>query len=611
MHTYARDGSAPDPTKAPSFSRDHTMACRHWRSLVLAATLILVLGTTNTPAQAQSGPAPQPPFAPAATSWLNATTGYVLGEGDCPPMQSGCTSILMTRDGGRTFTRLPGPPVPVATRDPAAALAVSQVLFVSRQVGYAWGPGLWMTTDGARHWSLLTPANVIAVLRAVHAVDVLAMTCALAAAHCAAPELNVWRASTGRTTLSLVSRLAGDGLWEAAQNGQIGVITLASVPTAGPDRLWRTDNGGASWSPGRQPCDSEAAATPRAVAVSRDGSILVVCGEPPSASQQLKVLYASADVGTTFVDVGQAPLNGVVQEVAAYSRDTVAVTVFSGADEIYVSGDGGLHYNTSTVAGGGAPLTSLAWTSPTSAVAVEGGPGLAGPDRLLESLDAGAHWTTLPITSTTPPPRITAGEVWDGAVRTQALAAAACLEGPTTSTSTAMPCLRRYLLAHGAPTGAVTFVLHNHAYLIGWRPGTISAGDELSLLPMDCGCSKLVLQPPSGLITAPVPRPGGTGWAALARWYPLPGGGTGLTPAGINGSIESESANGTSVTLQYPLVNRCASCAVPYRLRVLVRLGAANTLGPAVSLGPCLVPGVTTPPDPAVMRCPPVEAWLT
>ncbi len=608
MFTRARDCTVRDLMVAPPLSVARPVVQRHWRLLVLAAALMLTLAIAPTQAEAQAPPTSQTRLAPAATSWLSATTGFVLGEGDCPPMQSGCTSILMTRDGGRTFTRWPGPPVPVATRDPAAALAVSHVLFVSLQVGYAWGPGLWMTTDGARHWRSLPPTNVIAVLPAVHAVDVLALSCPPTAAHCAAPEMNVWRASTGRTTLVLVTRLVGGGLWEAAQSGQIGVIALASVPTAGPNRLWRTNDGGASWSPGRQPCDRGSAGAPGAVAVSRDGSILVVCGEPPSASQQLKVLYASADGGTTFVDVGQAPLYGVIQEVAAYSRDTVAMTVFSGTDEIYVSGDGGLHYTTSTVAGGGAPLTSLAWTGPTSAVAVEGGPGLGGPDRLLESLDAGAHWATLPLVSATPPLRMTARAVWSGAVRIQAMAAAACLQGVTTAAG--MPCLGRYLLAHGAPPDAVAYVVHDHAYLIGWRPGAISVGEELSLIPMDCGCRKLVLQAPSGSQATPVPQPGGSGWAALARWYRLPGGGTGLTLAGLNGSVESESASGTSVTLQYPLVNRCASCAVPYHLRVMVRLGAASALGPAVSLGPCLAPGLTAPPDPAVMRCPPVETWL-
>ena len=605
MHTRSRDNAASDQTVRP---RRETRARRRGRVRVLAVALVLALGTVDTSAQAGAQPALQSDFAPVATSWLNASTGYVLGEGACPLPQTGCTSVMMTSDGGRTFSRLPGPRTPLASLDGSTTHAVSRLLFVTPLVGYAWGPGLWLTTDGARHWTLLATTNVIAVLHSENAVDVLALSCPPTATTCESPQLDVWRAPIGHIALSMVTRLEGSGQWEAADNGEIAVITLASVPTAGPSRLWRSSNGGATWSTGHQPCTAGPATEPDAVAVSRDGSILVVCGGPSGAGQQQKVLYASADAGATFVDVGPTPLNGMAQGVAAFGRDTLAVTARSGGDEIYVSVDGGLHYATTTVSGGGTPLTSLAWTGPTSVVVIEGSPGQAGPNRLLMSTDFGARWMTLSFTGVTSASAITSSAIWVGALRAQAPAAAACLERSASSVS--MSCLRDYLLTHGAPIGAVTFVMRFHAYLVGWRPGAIPVGDELSLIPMDCGCSQLVLGPPSGTITTPVPHPGGPGWAALGHWYPLPGGGTGLTLAGLTGWVETDPTSGRSLTLQYPIVNRCASCTIPYHLRVLVRLTATGAPQRAVSLGPCLVPGAT-PSDPNVPRCPPVEAWLT
>ena len=593
------------PDQALAHRRDATSQ-RHGRVWVLAVVLVLALGAVDTSAPAGAQPALQSYFAPAATSWLNTPTGYVLGEGACVIPQTGCTSVLLTRDGGQTFSRLPGPPVPIASQDGAAVLAVSHLLFVNSQVGYAWGPGLWMTSDGARHWTTLSPTNVITVLHAENAVDVLALSCDPIAATCESPQLDVWRAPIGHTALTLATRLAGGGQWEAADVGAVGVI--ASASTIGPNRLWRSNDGGASWSVGQQPCNASSATVPGAVAVTRGGGILVVCGGPPGAGQQQKTLYASADDGTTFVDVGPTPLGGLVQEVAAFGRDTLAITARSGADDIYVSVDGGLHYTTTVVSNGGAALTSLAWTSPSRAVVVEGGPGRAGPNHLLVSTDFGARWTVLPVSSARPAAPITASAVWPGAVRAQALGAAACLQG--TRTSATMPCLRNFLLVHGAPMGAVTFVVNQHAYLIGWRPGAIAVGDELSLVPMDCGCSQLVVATSTGIVTTPHPQPGGPGWASLARWYPLPGGGSGLTLAGLNGWVESDPASGRSIVLQYPLVNRCASCAVPYRLRVRVPLSVTGEVQPTVSLGPCLVPGAT-PPDRNVPRCPPVMAWLT
>ncbi len=600
------EGYDPSEVAVARTRQRHGLIAQRWRVGLLATAAMIVFGTPAIASSAGLAPLGQTTFAPAATSWLNASTGFVLGENACVVRLSNCTSILYTRDGGRTFTSAPGPPVPLAPRDPASTEAVSRLLFVSPRVGYAWGPGIWMTTDGARHWTLIGPTHVVAVLAGAGMVDVLAQSCAASAATCASPGLTVWRAPIGVASLSLTTRLVGAGQWLAAEQGNVGVIALVSVPTVGPSQLWRSLDGGATWSVGRQPCDPRAAMAPGAVAVTQ-GGILVECGGSPGSGQQAKVLFASADGGTTFVDVGTAPLNGGLEQVAAYGLDTVALTASSGADEIDVSLDGGLHYTTTTIAGGGASLTSLAWTGPTSAVVVEGGPGVAGPDRLLVTLDAGVHWRTLPLRATPAPP-ISANTVWAGSVRTQASAAAACLERSTSAAS--MSCLRGYLLSHGAPMGAVTFVMYFHAYLVGWRPGAIRVGDELSLVPMDCGCEQMVLFTPASGVTTPVPHPGGPRWTALARFYPLPGGGSGLALAGLSGWVESGSPSPNAVTLQYPLVNRCSSCAVPYRLRVTVHLDASGTPGPAVDLGPCLVSGAAHPPDRNVTRCPPVEAWL-
>ena len=607
MRTHVSKNGTRDVAVVPRRRWASAMTRRRWRLGALGAAAMLALGTPTAATSAGSPPTAHSAFAPAATSWLSPVTGFVLGEGACAPRPSNCTSILATRDGGRTFTREPGPPVPLTPQDPAAVLAVSRLVFVSLQVGYAWGPGLWMTTDGARHWTVLAPTNVVAVLPSAQAVDVLAQTCAASAPSCASPGLVVWRAPLGGVRMSRVARLAGTGQWMSAQQGQVGVIALTSLPPIGSSQLWRTENGGVTWSVGDQPCSQLAQMSPGAVTVTRGGSILVVCAGSPGTGQQSKVLFASSDGGTTFVDVGPVPLTGGLGQVAAYGVDVVALTATSGAGEIDVSADGGLHYVTTTLAGGGASLTNLAWTSPTSAVVVEGGPGVAGPDRLLVSHDGGVHWATLPLTLTAPAPPVTARAVWPGAVRIQPSAATACLYDSRIAST---PCLEHYLLAHGAPKSAVAFVQHYRAYLIAWRPGAINFGEELTLVPEDCGCRTTVLVTSKGRLTLPFPRPGGPGWTALARWYPLPTGGSGLGLAGFSGWVESDPATGNTATLQYPLLNMCSACIVPYRLRVLVRLDAAGVPEPAVSLGPCLLPGATHPPDRNVPRCPPVEAWL-
>ena len=96
------------------------MIAQRWRVGLVTAAAMIVFGTPAIATSAGLSPLAQSAFAPAATSWLNASTGFVLGENACVVRLSNCTSILFTRAGGRTFTSASGPPVSLASRDPAS-----------------------------------------------------------------------------------------------------------------------------------------------------------------------------------------------------------------------------------------------------------------------------------------------------------------------------------------------------------------------------------------------------------------------------------------------------------------------------------------------------------
>ena len=542
-------------------------------------------------------------FLPSAVSWLNASDGFVLGEGDCPLPAPGCTSVLRTRDGGRTFTRLPGPPVPLATRDPSTTLAVSQLLFVDPEVGYAYGPGLWMTTDGARHWHLLAPTNVMTVIVGT-AVDVLTLACSSGGPACTATGLDVWRAPPGQDTLALAAHLPGPGTgeWSAALSGDRGVITLANAPGTGPSRLWRTDDGGATWIAGTPPC----AMDPVATAATGQGELLVACTGSAGAGQQAKTLFASRDDARTFHAVGTAPLEGLLTQVAADGPYAIVLSARGGADVLDASSDGGRTWVTFALADGGVGLSSLAWVTPTTAVVVQGGPGLFGPDRVLISRDRGAHWTPLALLPPPPAGPVGASAVWSAAIRQQAAVASRCLFGHTPGSATS--CVLAAMAARGASPDARAFVAAHGAYLIGWRGGVIPVGEELTLAPRDCGCRQLVLLPRAGGVVVPTPHLTGALWVRLESAYPLPGGGTGLTLATLPALVEADPATGPRLLLQYALVNGCATCVISSRARFAVALTPAGRPGPLVSLGPCAIPGVTGPAF-AEPRCPAARGW--
>lgn len=119
----------------------------------------------TTAPKLSAGPAPEGFVAKDAT-WVSTERGWVLGSAPCasPP----CTSILETRDGGRSWAGLPAPQALIfgATGDCERSACVSSIRFANEHVGWVFGPRLFVTTDGGAHWSE-EPSPPIGALEAV------------------------------------------------------------------------------------------------------------------------------------------------------------------------------------------------------------------------------------------------------------------------------------------------------------------------------------------------------------------------------------------------------------------------------------------------------------
>jgi hypothetical protein len=95
-----------------------------------------------------------PNFQPYSVTWDSLSTGWIMGPagtpGHCGASQNSavCTSIARTDDGGQTWHGLPAPPV----GGPMAATGVTGLRFLNASYGWAFGPELWATDDGAEHW---------------------------------------------------------------------------------------------------------------------------------------------------------------------------------------------------------------------------------------------------------------------------------------------------------------------------------------------------------------------------------------------------------------------------------------------------------------------------
>jgi len=83
---------------------------------------------------------------------VSTTEWWLLGDAPCarPP----CTSIVRTTDGGTTFAGVPAPATGLtgAVDGHQGPSGIGNLRFADRTNGFAFGPTMWATHDGAAHW---------------------------------------------------------------------------------------------------------------------------------------------------------------------------------------------------------------------------------------------------------------------------------------------------------------------------------------------------------------------------------------------------------------------------------------------------------------------------
>jgi hypothetical protein len=304
-------------------------------------------------------PSLPPGFVPQSFTAISAAHWWVLGSVPCGARD--CPAIVTTTDGGATFQPLPAPggPFGPGLNSPPAA---GNIRFADSADGWAFGPALYATHDGGRHWTAIwVPGRVTELepgLGEVFAV----------------------------VTPPNPNRAPG---WPNPPCARTGTCT-SSTPAP---RLWRAQPSSGRWS-----ADPAAGAVSTGLAV-HGRSVWVINAMSTRAGPVLGTgLLHSADGGSHFALQPEA-IPGIA---CSYSpaTDTVIWSYCSGGHFMYayLSRDAGAHFT--AVGPTQAPPTTpnsypngsaLEAASPATAVAASDLPG----NPLIRTTDQGTTWSVV------------------------------------------------------------------------------------------------------------------------------------------------------------------------------------------------------------------------
>jgi len=364
-----------------------------------------------------TGPPVPPDFQPGSVTFVSTDTGWVIGQAGTPGhcATQYCTSVARTDDAGKTWTGVPAP----LTGPADGATGVSQIRFLNLADGWAFGPELFATHDGGQHWTQIDTHG----LRVTDVETVDGRAFGLFAS-CS----GTGQAFAGQcTSYTLYSTPASADDWTPvgpstsglADGGQDGSASIVLAGTTGyllaPDGMLYAGpvDGTAPWvAVARVPCavgpaqpDGQPAGGLLGAVNSTD--LIFACTPtplpaPPSGGEQKKLIFASADGGSSWqliepVSEGPAavaPIAGVATSLAASPAETVMLATNLGIDVLPA---GSASWQQATVQGAPAGgFTFVGMTTDTQGVAV---PADAASGAVWFTFDGGQTWQPSAVVS--------------------------------------------------------------------------------------------------------------------------------------------------------------------------------------------------------------------
>jgi photosystem II stability/assembly factor-like uncharacterized protein len=342
-------------------------------------------------------PVAQVPLQVRELSFPDALHGWALGTAS-----KGQTTYLIlarTTDGAATWHYLP-------FQEPSVANAVGaswHIFFKDAQVGWLYGPHLYVTRDGGTTWAApengpvsvgLPPLLALSVSGdsgwAVTAVE----ECTAPAGSCP-PVLLVSQGGDRSWTVSAQQPIVGRLAQIVRVNHDVGwILTWRHYAASDSSSLAVTHDGGVTWQMLTTPCPPATSFEDRLAAVD-DRTIWIVCGSQPSAGSQQKQLVTSTDGGLHWNYPPNPPLGGYVGNLAL-SATTGGVTGWLAMvrGPLYVTTDGGRTWTPADLRGAevgpaGSGEIEVVFTDPLHG-------WVATSTEIFRTSDGGRQWTGVP-----------------------------------------------------------------------------------------------------------------------------------------------------------------------------------------------------------------------
>jgi hypothetical protein len=364
----------------------------------------------SPPAPASAGPplpavAPAPP--PLSVTFVGAATGWVMGQslpaGQCDqPAAPACIVLRRTDSGGAAWRTVHAPPA----HGPNGPTGVSQIRFLTRSDGWAFGPQLWATHNAGRTWAQIATGGLRVTALEARGRRVFAVwarcagTGASFASHCTGFTVYSSPAGSDAWTPALTTRATGPA--GGAASLLLTGTTAYLLPPAGS--LLAGPLTGASLQPIQRAtgtADGRPASCPAgpaqpdgqpsgALLASEPSGLDLLCTGPAAAGRQRKTVYASADGGRTWRRTGQAPEAGTASFLSGSPSGALLLATSRG---IEVSADGGASWS---AAGGAMPPGGFAYVGMTTAAQGVAVPADPARHAIWFTYDGGSTWQPSP-----------------------------------------------------------------------------------------------------------------------------------------------------------------------------------------------------------------------